>query len=163
MPTLPPHLYAGRTNLGGPVAGTYMVFSGSSILAAIADADLIVWGFRAPCDFRIERIQWSGGDESITADADLDFYSNSAGFTVATGTALLAATVALDVAPEGYAEAASGGTTTLVAAAREVTRGDAVFVAATCDAVDGAIEGQGHNVHVVGFSRGHVNTDPAYD
>lgn len=166
MPALPGHMVVGRGSFSGPVIGNYVTipFGPKSLAAGGTGTDVPFFGFIAPCDMRIERISWNCRTASL-ANVSLQFYKDPTDFDASSGaTALLTAAIDLDASSgangSSYAEAAAGGATTLVAAARNISKGDRVFAGYTYD-VNGTLTDAA--VMFTCFITGHINADPAND
>lgn len=165
MPALPGHMVVGRGNVPGPVIGGYVPFTfGSKNLTAGGTATDEVWfGFIAPCDMRLQQISWGTG-QAVTANVTMGAYKHASAFQAAGGTALLTAQIDLDASAgankSGFARAESGGATTLVNAARNISKGDRVMAAFSYDAT-GALS----NFHVEFYVQitGHANTNSDFD
>jgi len=162
MPALPEHLMIGRSNTSGPRIGAYLVVSlGPYTVGTTASTD--TFSFVAPCDLRLQRIQW-GTYATAVADVDADWYKNTAGVvdnTDGSSVQLNTAIVSMDTDESGYIEAAAGGSTTLVEAARNIAKGDVVFCDIQGDAVDSALADL--NMQYIFVTTGFVNANAAND
>lgn len=156
---LPAALATGRATLAGPQTGGYVSFGLSGYNNAVFDlTDAIVYAIEMPMDFRIEAIAWSCRTEG----------ADGSSFQVAQATSLLWAGAEIDILSADVAAStggnevlvAAGSSQTLVAAARDVARGDFLMIAYTSDADSTVLD---LNVQILGFAKGHINVDPADD
>lgn len=165
MPTLPSELVVGRGAAPGPVTGGYLsICFGSFIYPAdAAGATDQVWaGLIMPIAFRVELVSWST-QAAATANFAFGVYKHASLFQVSGATNLLSGTVDIDVSENDFALPVGGGTSvTLTQTARNIARGDRLFVAFTFDAT-GALPASGFSVTVTGFPMGVVAKEEAND
>lgn len=165
MPALPGHMVVGRGNVSGPVIGGYvpLCFGPRSLTAGGTGTDEIWFGFIAPCDMRLQQISWGTG-AAVTANVSMQCYKHASAFQASGATALLTAAIDLDASAgankSGFARGESGGATTLVSAARNISKGDFVMAGFTYDAT-GALT----NFHVEFIAQitGHINVNSDND
>jgi hypothetical protein len=161
VPELPGHMVVGRGASPGPNIGGYAFLPYGPVNVIAAQTDLFVGGFIAPCDMRLERISW--GAASTVAHSSVTFVKNTS-FAASGGTALVTAAIDLDASSgadlNDYAEIGTGGATTLVAAARNISKGDFVGAYVTTDGTGTLTTFQ---VCFVVFVTGHVNTNSVND
>lgn len=158
-PILPEHLQRGRTAYPGPTTGGYVSLTFGNLQLAVASAasDVMRAGLVLPFAMRLVCVTWN--TTSAAANSSFQVYTHASAFQIAGATALLSAAVDIDGDISGRA-LPSGSTPTLVAAARDLTRGSRVFVAMTSDAGGTYID---FSVTLQGYSTGVVNLDPAND
>ncbi len=160
MPSLPQHFALGRGAFSGPVIGGYNTFGGGpkSLTAGGTGTDEVWFGFKAPCDMRVHRIQWTS--RARVAALTAKFHKNAT-YDLTGSTNMIAATsVSLAAADSGFIETATGGDSTLVAAARDVLKGEFVMCAITFDATGAATD---LLVHWFVQITGHPNAEASND
>lgn len=155
---LPEALQIGRSSVAGPQTGGYLSFGLAGYNSAVFSlTDAIIFAIEMPMDFRVEAIAWSARSTVVTASFQVAKAS-----TLAWGgseTDLMSADIPL-VTTGSELVVAAGSTPTLVAAARDIDRGEFLMIGYTSDADATAVD---LSVQIIGFARGHINIDPADD
>lgn len=160
---LPGHLAIGRGAPGGPVTGGQIMLC-SHVGAVTSLTEIIVAGWIMPLDIRVHawcvylRILESGAPGATLVT--LRLYKNSAATFSTTGATAL--TAAFDVTAAGgrviagtLDDGVSAGTSVIARGARDVLRGDTLFITALTDAAAGVSD---LSMQIVGVTRGHANT-----
>lgn len=163
MPELPTHLYLGRSSFAGPVIGGYTHVTLGPVDVTTSQTNIVPIGFIAPCELRLERIAFYA--RAVGAGvATCNFYKDTADFVVGSGGTETRLHTTADISAEAttgsYIEAASGGLDTLVASARNIAKGDRVYVAVTTDGTGSLTDFSVCWSFVV---IGHINADSAKD
>lgn len=154
---IPEHRRVGRGNAPGPQLASYLCIPLAASLEMLNAADnTLLAAVQMPCDFRLESFEWHL--PAVAAATAVLTVAHSA-TSVVGGTALLSATIDLEVATEGQARA-SGTTPTIVAAERNLVRGR--WVVAELDGNNTGDIFRGTFL-LYGFPYGHINADLVAD
>lgn len=166
MPTLPTHLFLGRSNGPWPVIGGYCMIPFGPFTVAASQTDLVQASIKVPMDFRLERI--AGSCRTASTAVSLKFFK---GATRGALTTNLISAASLDLAannpfsilPAGETSVPSG--TTLATGAntanRDIAKDTYINIAATTDATPGGTIDL--SIQIYGFITGHPNADAGND
>ena len=154
--SLPTALAVGRSSVAGPQTGGYVSFGLSAYNKGVAVVtDDIAYAIEMPMDFRVEAISWSCRTEAGACSFQV---AKAAALAWSAETDLISADVAC-VTDTG-ALLLAGTTPNLVAAARNIDKGEFLMVGFTSNATGTILD---LNVEIIGYCRGHINADPAND
>ena len=164
MPTLPAHLFLGRSTTTGPVIGCYVMIPFGPFTIAASQTDLVQCAKQLPYDFRLERIAGTARVKSTAVS--LKFYSGATRGALTTNLISaanldLAANGTFSILPSGETSVPSGTTLSTVAGVRDLAKGTFINLAGTTDATAGGTIDV--NIQLFGFITGHPNVDPAND
>lgn len=157
--SLPEALAVGRSTIAGPQTGGYVSFGLAGYNKGIeVVTDDIAFAIEMPMDFRVEAIAWSCRSVAAAGSS----------FQVAQATSLAWGGSEVDILSADVAATTGGGenlvaqgsSQTLVAAARDIARGDFLMIGYTGDADSTVVD---LNVQIIGFAKGHINVDPVDD
>ena len=153
MPSLPAHLY-GRGNFGGPNDGSYVVLASHIIgTSETPGAVTTVRRIGIPFDCRLMQIDVSCASSSGGASRPTVAFADAAGNNLLSATNVSAVTAdTVSVTPTSA--------TSLVAAERELPKGDEIVLTTTFVATEAVV---GLDVYVTLHVKGHAVADKAND